>query len=89
VGKYQAQLRERRKLVERNITTETQYDSDGNIIMKSVIESMPPASSVNLKFTAKGEFTPEVKVYDADPDKAAVKALEIITRLISNPPPAP
>lgn len=65
-----------------NTTNEKQYDGDGNLLMTSTIETPCQASSVEIKFTAKGEFTPTVKVYDVDPFKAANEAMEIMSRLL-------
>lgn len=47
---------------------------------KTLVENVAP-HSVALTTTAKGKVQVEVKVYDADPMRAADRALEILTHM--------
>lgn len=47
---------------------------------KQLVENIAP-HSVALTTTAKGKVQVEVKVYDADPDKAAERALSVLSNV--------
>jgi hypothetical protein len=60
---------------EKNIKTKQINEA----VVTNAIESL---SSIKLTKVAGNYVRPEVKVYDADPDKAMLKAQEIMDKLI-------
>ncbi len=65
-----------------NITEQTTYDHEGNVIEHAVTQAPATASSVEIATDSKGNAKPTVKVYHEDAAEAKRLACELYTEIL-------